>query len=258
MTRPFARRADRRRSGRRLGRGDHRASVERAVVIGPTPRRQVGRRPEPPDRDEPEAPPTRERRRSRHAAQAQRSRRPWAWLAAGAVLGLLLGVVGAVLVGSVLVGSGPDGVRLGPVGVVVGVPAAPVVPAATGSRGTWGQRVTTPDGIAIEVAEPVPYEPSPQAAGHDRDRAVLVTTTVVNGSGSPFVLNSFAVGPTAVHRGRPAARIFDVAGSLVPAVPVSVVQPGQTFSYRTAFSLDSATGELALDYAPGAVFTGEV
>ncbi|WP_214408318.1 hypothetical protein, partial [Pseudonocardia lacus] len=180
-------------------------------------------------------------------------RRPWAWLAAGTVLGLLVGLAVAAVVG-----AGPDGVRLGPVGVVVGVPPAPSVPAATGSRGTWGQRVTTPDGIAIEVSEPVPYEPSAQAEGHQRARAVLVTTTITNGSGAPFTLNTFAVGPTATHRGRPAARIFDVAGSLVPAVPVSIVQPGATVSYRTAFSLDQATGELALDYAPGAVFTGEV
>ncbi|WP_408004704.1 hypothetical protein, partial [Pseudonocardia lacus] len=50
MTRPFASRADRRRGGRRPGRGDHRAGTERAVVIGPTPRGEVGRRPDPPER----------------------------------------------------------------------------------------------------------------------------------------------------------------------------------------------------------------
>jgi len=246
MARPFASRADRRRSGGRLGRGAHRAGIERAVVIGPTPRRQVGRRDEPPDREE----------RAAGEASGTRpgaGRRPWVWLAAGTALGLVMGL----LIAAVVVRSGPEGVRLGPAGVVVGVPPAPG-PAAAGSRGTWGERVTTEDGLAIEVGAPVVYEPSPQAAGHDRDRAVVVTTTVVNGTGAPFELNTFAVGPTATHRGRPAARIFDVAGSLVPAVPVTVVAPGATFSYRTAFSLDGATGELALQYAPGAVFTGDV
>jgi hypothetical protein len=246
MARPFASRGDRRRSGSRLGRGAHRAGIERSVVIGPTPRRQVGRRDEPPQREE------REAEQAPGPEPGPDRRRPWLWLAAGTALGLVVGLLIAAVVG-----AGPEGVRLGPAGVVVGAPPA-AGPAAAGSRGTWGERVTTEDGLAIEVGAPAPYEPSPQAAGHDRDRAVVVTTTVVNGTGAAFELNTFAVGPTATHRGRPAARVFDVAGSLVPAVPVTVVAPGATFSYRTAFSLDAATGELALQYAPGAVFTGDV
>jgi hypothetical protein len=248
MTRPFASRAERRRSGRRLGRGDHRAALQRALVIGPTPRGGIDRRsdtPAPPDEDGSGG-----SGGSRHSAAGPTRRRPWAWLAAGTVLGLLIGLLVAVVVR-----PGPDGVQLGPVGVVTDPPPAP--PAAAGSRGTWGERVTTPDGVAIEVAQPAPYTPSPQATGHDRDRAVLVTTTIVNGSDAPFVLNTFAVGPTATHRGRPAARIFDVAGSLVPAVPVTTVRPGAVVTYRTAFSIDPASGQLVLDYAPGAVFAGE-
>jgi hypothetical protein len=245
MSRPFASRADRRRSGRRPRRGDHRAAVQRPVVIGPTPRFRIGRRGDLPPPAEGEGV------SSRNSAAEPGRRRHWAWLAAGAVLGLLLGVVVATSMR-----TGPDGdVQLGPAGLAVAPPAAP---SAAGSRGTFGQRVTMPDGVAIEVAEPVPYEPSGRAAGHDRARAVLVTTTVVNGSDAPFELNTFAFGPTATHRDRTAARIFDVAGSLVAAVPVMTVAPGAAVTYRTAFSLDRASGVLALRYGPGAVFTGKV
>jgi hypothetical protein len=169
----------------------------------------------------------------RHSVVPARAPRRWSWLVAGLVAGLLLGLGIAVLVV-----SGPG----------VGPRETAIENAALTRLGTWGQRVSTPNGITSEVGAPVAYEPSPRAAGHEQDRAVLVTATLVNPSDEPFVLNTFAVGPTAVHSGRPASRIFDSADRL-PAVPVAPVPPGGSVTFRTAFSIGAGPGELVLEFA---------
>ncbi|HZG92040.1 MAG TPA: hypothetical protein VEZ42_17650, partial [Pseudonocardia sp.] len=169
----------------------------------------------------------------RHSVEPARAPRRWSWLVAGVVAGVLLGLGVAALVSS---------------GVGAGARGSAVENAALTRLGTWGQRVSTPNGITIEVGAPVAYEPSPSAAGHEQDRAVLITATLVNGSDEPFVLNTFAVGPTAVHGGRPASRIFDGADRL-PAVPVAPVPPGGSVTFRTAFSIGAGRGELVLEFA---------
>ncbi len=99
------------------------------------------------------------------------------------------------------------------------------------------------------MAEPEAYTPSRSAAGGDRERAVKVTTTVVNGTSEPYELNTFIIGPTATHDGRPAPTVIDLLGS-ADIVPVTTVLPGKSFSYTAVFSVGAPEADLQLEYKP--------
>jgi hypothetical protein len=128
--------------------------------------------------------------------------------------------------------------------------AAPTAqpPADSGVVG-WGQRATTPDGLGIEVAKPEAYKPSRSAAGNDRERAVKVKTTVVNGTSEPYELNPFIIGPTATHDGEPAPEVIDFTGG-AGVVPLTTVLPGKSFSYTAVFSIGAREADLQLEYKP--------
>jgi hypothetical protein len=139
-------------------------------------------------------------------------------------------------------------------------PAAPPTQAQPPGVATWGQRFTFPDGLAIEVSQPKPYQPSRSAAGDSRGRAVVVDTTIVNGTGTPYEFNSFIVGPTATHAGQHAPSIVDL-GKRIGVTPLTTVLPGKSFTYQQAFSVGTETGELQLQYTAevfgeAAIFVG--
>src|SRR5690606_4248764 len=97
----------------------------------------------------------------------------------------------------------------GSIGPALITPPAPLTPPAAQPTGTqppatiqtatFGQRYTLPSGIAIEVLQPEPFQPSRTASGADGARAVLITVTVVNESAEPFDFNAFTLGPRAIH-----------------------------------------------------------
>ena len=130
-----------------------------------------------------------------------------------------------------------------------------------GSVATFGQRYTFPSGIAIDVAKPEQYKPSQSAAGADTGRAVLVTTTITNGSDQPFEVNTMIIGPQAQHVGQPAQQVTDIEKQIGVTAPATVL-PGKSFTYKTAFAVQPDKGELQLEYKEGfvgdpAIFTGD-
>jgi hypothetical protein len=129
----------------------------------------------------------------------------------------------------------------------------------------FGQPYTFASGIAVDVANPEPYAPSiaaATAAGKVTGRAVVVTTTVTNGTSQPFKFNPFIVGPQATHAGQPAQYITDMKNNVGLFVGATIL-PGASFTYRTAFEVQPSKGTLQLEYKDGstdspAIFTGEV
>jgi len=176
------------------------------------------------------------------------------------VLGLIVCIIWVAALGS---NSPPTGTISDAPGAPPLNPAQPQPTEGTAENGiaTFGQRFTLPSGLAIEVAAPMPFQASSEAAGTDRDREVLVETTIINGTDRPYEFNSFVVGPDATHNGETAPQIFD-AGQNIDIAPVTTILPGRSFTYRTAFSIDRDPGELQLEYSadfggPAAIFVGQ-
>ena len=128
---------------------------------------------------------------------------------------------------------------------------------------TFGQRYTWSSGVAIEVAKPQPFKPSASAAGNRRDRAILVTTTVVNTSKKPYEFNSFTMGPTATHDGQTAPSIVDFGNDSISETPATTILPGKSLTYKAAYSIGATPADLQLEYSEGfegspAIFVGVV
>ncbi len=126
---------------------------------------------------------------------------------------------------------------------------------------TFGQRFTWPDGLAVTASKPQPFNPSSSAADNTRGRAVLITTTVTNGTTQPYMLNPFIIGPRATQAGQEAPQIFDSAKN-VSVFPATTLLPGKSYTFKTAFSVGQAVGELQLEYSEDtfgspAIFTGQ-
>jgi hypothetical protein len=176
----------------------------------------------------------------------------WPWGVGGVFLLVL--VIGLASAGRGNQGAAPAAKPT----ITVAAPApAALAPSARSDAGTdvaagsgvvgWGQRATTAEGLGIEVAKPQAYQPSRSAAGNDRERAVKVTTTVVNGTSEPYELNTFIIGPTATHDARPAPEVIDLGGG-ADIVPVTTVLPGKSFSYSSVFSVGGQEADLQLEY----------
>ncbi|WP_143172036.1 hypothetical protein [Pseudonocardia thermophila] len=160
----------------------------------------------------------------------------------------------------------------GSIGPALITPPAPLTPPAAQPTGTqppatiqtatFGQRYTLPSGIAIEVLQPEPFQPSRTASGADGARAVLITVTVVNESAEPFDFNAFTLGPRAIHGGQAAERIFDSAKK-VEIPPGVKLLPGKSITFRTAWALQAEPAEMQLEFTPShgdepAIFIGTV
>jgi hypothetical protein len=170
----------------------------------------------------------------------------WPWVLGGVVLLVL--VIGFASAGRGNQGATPSAEPTITIAAPAPAAQAPAGQPDSGIAG-WGQRVTTADGLGIEVAKPAAYKPSRSAAGNDRERAVKVTTTVVNGTSEPYELNTFIIGPTATHDGRPAPDVIDLGGS-VDIVPVTTILPGKSFTYSEVFSIGAQEADLQLEYRP--------
>jgi hypothetical protein len=181
---------------------------------------------------------------------APRKVRKWPWVVGGIVLLV-------IIIGSANAGRGNRGTisTAKPTATIAAPAPAALAPAGqpeseSGSGiVSWGQRATTVDGLGIEVAKPEAYKPSRSAAGNDRERAVKVTTTVVNSTSEPYELNTFVIGPTATHDGRPAPVVIDIGGG-ADVVPVTTVLPGKSFSYSAVYSIGAQEADLQLEYRP--------
>jgi hypothetical protein len=207
----------------------------------------------------------------RHVATNRKT--TWFGLATG-TLALVLGIWGIVIVFQAADRLVDDlNAAVSAPGVVTEGPAAPAAPsmptgslppvdaAATGVA-TFGERFTFSSGLAIEVAQPQAYRPASSAAGHDRDRAVIIETTVINGNDEPYEFNDFIMGPTATHDSRPASAIFDSAND-IGMTPMTTILPGKSFTFRKAVSIGESSAELQLEYRADmlgetAIFTGQV
>jgi hypothetical protein len=184
------------------------------------------------------------------SSPAPRKGPKWPWVVGGIVLLV-------IIIGSANAGRGNRGTTptAGPAATVAAPAPAALAPADQPDAGSgpgivsWGQRATTADGLGVEVAKPEAYTPSRSAAGNDRERAVKVTTTVVNGTSEPYELTTFVIGPTATHDGRPAPAVIDFGGG-ADIVPVTTVLPGKSFSYSAVYSVGAQEADLQLEYRP--------
>jgi hypothetical protein len=148
-------------------------------------------------------------------------------------------------------------------------PSSPPASAAEGADGlesaplTFGQRFTWPSGIAVEVAQPVPFYPSRSATGTTGNRVVMVRTTVRNGGTEPYRLDVFSLGPEATYGGVEATKVVDRAQGTGNLKDV-VVAPGGSFTYATALAVGAGPALLELDYTEAlgdddpAIFVGRV
>lgn len=175
----------------------------------------------------------------------------------------VVGTVGAlVLVGVVMAAvSGGGDAPAGKAASSTSAPSAasgnsPTLPSAPGTAfgddtpGTFGEPVELADGITVTAAKPAKYRASASAAGNDRDRAVLVSTTITNNSDAPYEFNFMIVGPTATHDGTTASSIMDI-GNGIGGAPVTTIRPGASFTWKTALSIGANEADLQLEYRAG-------
>lgn len=157
-------------------------------------------------------------------------------------------------------------VVLGLVGVLLGAAIiVAVADAATPAGGalTWGDHHTWPDGLTIEVAEPVACTPGEYAAPSDIQRAAKFTIVISNRADTAFDTTALAVGSEAHFAGRLAQPVFDGNGECGDGgFDFSAVSPGTTYTYSVAFAITPQPGEMQLVFQPGfgvgkAVFVGE-
>lgn len=193
-----------------------------------------------------------------------------------APLWISLGVAGSVIVLIVVIiallgNGGEQSVATSPkppaASKVAGLPPSTTGSLAAGapSAGTvqFGQRYTWLSGLAVEVSAPASYQPSEYAAGHDRERAVVVTVTVVNGSDRPYDFNPFIFSGRATHGSLEAPSIADWPD--LPLPDSTTILPGKSFAFREAFSIGALPADFQLEYtydfftedAP-AIFVGTV
>jgi hypothetical protein len=115
---------------------------------------------------------------------------------------------------------------------------------------TWGNRYTWPDGIAVELAQPVACKPSAEASTLEDDnvagkRGIKVQVTIINGSDDP--LDTLFVDVSgAQFNGRTAPKIYDIGGGCAADIDSTTILPGKTFTGAVAFAVDPNPGELQL------------
>lgn len=132
-----------------------------------------------------------------------------------------------------------------------GSAAAPAEEQADDGTATWGERYTWPDGLAVEVSEPVACKPGEMAMPQGIKRAVKVTVTVINGTEEEFNAGALSIGTEAQFDGAAAEDVFDSGGGCGPGLDMGgTVLPGKTFRTEMAFSVGKNPGELQLVLQP--------
>lgn len=126
----------------------------------------------------------------------------------------------------------------------------------------WGQPYTWPDGLAVQVTKPQPFNPSPSAVTPpDMQRAVSMNITVTNNRPQPYQFNWAIFGPTATVDGSPVNAIVDMQKN-VGGAPVSTIMPGESLTYTWALPVSSSGSHVQLEFSPTmmgtpAVVTGQ-
>jgi hypothetical protein len=139
--------------------------------------------------------------------------------------------------------------------------AAASAPAASHTVG-FGQTYTYKDGLAVTIAHPEAYTPSTYSSPSrsEIERAVVVSITVQNGSNAPFDLSTAWSGPDASFAGGAAQKIYD--SNQLPSFESPTVLPGKSYTYKRAFAVGSAPGELQVEwkreiFSDPVIFTGQ-
>lgn len=171
---------------------------------------------------------------------------------------ILAAIVSIVLVAGCGIGSGGKG----SVSDASGTAAADAQPAQ--EIPTWGERYTWPDGLAVEVAAPVPCVPGKYAFSSTTgiQRAVKFTFTIVNGTDENFDAGVLTIGSNAQFNGSKADEIYDSNGECGGGFESATVLPGKTFTSTMAFAVGPEPGEMQIALQPTlggdeAVFVGQ-
>lgn len=187
----------------------------------------------------------------------------------GLVVSIIAAIVGIVMFVTFLIGS------LGTVfeGIDDTLPDVPVFPqpvpddpgaepapeqpqAPVEGSLAFGDTMTWDDGVALTVSAPEPYTPSDFAVGATHANNVVFTLTITNNSAAdlqPLPLPALSSGDQDV------SQIFDVGGDVfgpgddVGFPPGATLEPGESVSWRAAWSLDDPSG-LTLEVAPSFLY----
>lgn len=152
-----------------------------------------------------------------------------------------------------LAGCGATDVNNGSVSDAPPTVAATTADTAEPTPG-FGQTFTTDDeNLSVTVAAPEPFKASGQAAGNDKDRGVLITTTVQNNSDKPYDFNPLIMGPKVVHNGQQASEITDIGNKNLALTNAQQILPGRKLTYKTAFSIGKDPAELQVTFTDGIV-----
>ena len=111
----------------------------------------------------------------------------------------------------------------------------PIVRAASASVG-FGETMFWDDGVGMSVSQPEPYVPTEFATGATLPTNVVFTLTITNGSDAAIDLLPYS---EVSSGGQPTSIIFDFppTGEEIGAAPTSVLEPGQSASWKEAWSV---------------------
>lgn len=99
----------------------------------------------------------------------------------------------------------------------------------------FGVPFTYADGLVVEVAPPVPFTPSRNAAGGDGNAAVLLEVTITNGTERTYRASTLEV--VAASGGFEAAQVWDPDQAVELSGPTFAVPPGGAVQFRVGFTV---------------------
>ena len=113
-------------------------------------------------------------------------------------------------------------------------PLGLITPAS--ATATFGETILWDDGVGMSVSQPEPYAPTEFASGASLPNNVVFTVTITNGSDASIALLPYS---EVTSGGQPATIIFDFldSGEEISIEPSSVLEPGQSISWREAWSV---------------------
>lgn len=111
---------------------------------------------------------------------------------------------------------------------------------------TFGDSMTYPDGVEVNVSAPAEYTPSATAVGQVEGQTVLsFTFTLTNNSENPLQIAGF---PSVVSASTDAESVYDMDAGIEGA-PIDLVEPGTTVSWVVAYSVTDPM-DVTLTFAP--------
>ncbi len=142
--------------------------------------------------------------------------------------------------------------------ILDGAPSNQPAPATS----TWGKQHTWANGLAVDVAAPVPCTPGEYASPPAVVRAVKFTVTITNGTSAAFETVLLSLGNDAQFNGQKAERVFDSSGSCGGGFDNTTVLPGKAYTYEVEYAVGAQPGEMQLVFEPSfnsekAAFVGQ-